>query len=251
VSSAGSGASGERVQPADSSFLGVEEGYERWAASYDRTPNPLIAREERYLEPLIDGLAGKSVLDLACGTGRWLEKSLTKQVRLGVGLDRSEAMLCAARNKRSLQGKLIQADCLNLPLRTASFDFVICSFALGHIREFEKAIGELARVLKAEGEVLVSDLHPGAYERGWRTGFRDARSAAQIEAFPRSCEEIIETFQAAAMECLGCESLCLEEPERSIFVRANKLQVFREVSRVPTVLVCRFQRRGGNFREHT
>lgn len=237
-----SGVSDKRVQQPAPLLLGVREGYERWAASYDRTPNPLIAREERYLEPFMSCMQGSSVLDLACGTGRWLEKALTKEVRFGAGVDLSRGMLSIARNKPSLQGKLVRADCLNLPFPSAVFDFVICSFALGHIREVQRIVGELARVTKMGGEAFVSDLHPQAYAQGWRTGFRDAHSAAQIETFPRSCQQIVEIFAEKEMDCLACESLFLGDPELSIFAAANKHQVFAELCRVPAVLVCRFRR---------
>ncbi len=242
MSSASAARRNERAEQADPLPLGVKEGYERWAASYDRTPNPVIAREERHLEPLISGMQGKSVLDLACGTGRWLEKVMRKRVRLGVGVDSSDAMLCVARDKHSLQRKLIRADCLRLPFRSAVFDFVICSFALGHIKELPKVVSELARVTKIGGEAIVSDLHPQAYARGWRTGFRDACSSAEIETFPHSREEIIQGFAAGGMECLTCEALCLGDPERPIFATANKQHLFSEVSGVAAVLVCRFKK---------
>ena len=53
--------------------VSAAEGYERWAPIYDDAPNPLLAREERYLLPLLIDLGDKAILDLACGTGRWLE----------------------------------------------------------------------------------------------------------------------------------------------------------------------------------
>ena len=59
---------------ADSSVVPMAEGYQRWALTYDDDPNPLLAREERHLLPLLAALHGKRILDLACGTGRWLEK---------------------------------------------------------------------------------------------------------------------------------------------------------------------------------
>jgi ubiquinone/menaquinone biosynthesis C-methylase UbiE len=237
------------MQPADSLWLGVKDGYERWAATYDRTPNPVIAREERYFEPFIRSLEGNRVLDLACGTGRWLEKALAKGVRLGAGVDWSPAMLRVAGKKRSLQGKLIRADCLSLPFRSAVFDFVICSFALGHVRELQNAARELARVTQPKGEIFVSDLHPEASARGWRTGFREAALSVEIEAFRRSRQEMIATFQAEGMDCVACESLSLGDPERPIFVAAHRLARFVEASGVPAVLVCRFRRQTQQTRE--
>ena len=64
-----------RVYPTSALLLGVKEGYERWAPIYDQNPNPVLAREERHIDPLIANMQGKNVLDLACGTGRWLEKA--------------------------------------------------------------------------------------------------------------------------------------------------------------------------------
>src|SRR5438093_9518271 len=64
-----------------------EEGYELWAPAYDRDPNHLLALEERTLKPLLPDLTGQQVLDLGCGTGRWLELLLDLAARRAVGVD--------------------------------------------------------------------------------------------------------------------------------------------------------------------
>lgn len=224
-------------------LLGVEEGYKRWAPSYDRALNPVVAREERYVESLFLNVRGKKVLDLACGTGRWLERLLGGGARCGAGVDVSSAMLRIADTKSSVRGKLVRSDCLDLPFTSSVFDFGICSFAIGHIRDLPRMGREFARVMEPGGEVLVSDLHPEAYARGWRTGFRDDHSAVQIEARGRVPEEIVGVFQAEGFECLAQVSLCLGEAERHIFIRAKKEEMFDQISRVPAVLFCRFRRR--------
>ena len=229
--------------PTSTLLLGVKEGYERWAHSYDESPNPVLAREERYIEPLIADVQGKNLLDLACGTGRWLQKALARGVDCGVGVDCSDAMLQVARTKPSVQARLIRADCLSLPFPSRCFDLLICSFALAHIADLLKMLRECARVMKPHGEVIISDLHPQAFARGWRTGFRDSGSAVHIEAFPRPAEDTIRAFHAAGLECIACESLFIGEPERRIFVLANKEDEFAGASQVPAVLVCRFAAR--------
>src|SRR5580704_5707061 len=99
----------------DSCLVPVAEGYERWAPTYDHVPNPLLAREERYLLPLLTDLTGKVVFDVACGTGRWLERLVALGSATGVGIDRSAAMLRVARNKSAIRQRLVEGDCENLP----------------------------------------------------------------------------------------------------------------------------------------
>lgn len=225
-----------------SRLVRVAEGYELWAPVYDHCPNPLLACEERHLLPLFGDLQHKRILDLACGTGRWLEKLMTHGGKSGVGVDSSAAMLRVAAQKAAIIGRLARSACERLPFRTALFDLVLCSFTAGHIEDLESIVLELARVTKPSADVFVTDLHPEAYARGWRVGFRDHGLAVQIEMRPRVTKEIIEAFDSGGFECLREESLYLSDPEESIFVRAGKAQSFMEACTVPAVLVCHFRR---------
>ena len=236
-------ASGHERSTGDA-FVPVDavEGYERWAPTYDRAPNPLLAREERYLLPFLTDLGSKSVLDLACGTGRWLERLMSQGSKSGVGVDRSIAMLRVAGRKSEIRQRLVEAACEDLPFASAAFDLAICSFALGHIGDLEAIVRELARVTRPGADVFVSDLHPEAYARGWRVGFRDGPSAVQIEMRSRSAEEIIQAFSSRGFECRTHVSLWLGEPEEMFFAQAGKSHSFVESCRPPAVLACHFRR---------
>jgi ubiquinone/menaquinone biosynthesis C-methylase UbiE len=221
--------------------VSVQEGYERWAPTYDYALNPLLNLEERKLTALLPDLRGKRILDLACGTGRWLEKFSAQGARLEVGVDSSAAMLGIAGKKAEIRGQLARADCLRLPFRSSVFDLVVCSFALGHIRDLGVMVRELAQVTERGADVFVSDLHAEAYARGWRTGFRDSCGPTQIEIVPRTAEEVILAFFSAGFECLTHVPLCLGEPEKSLFAQAGKSHLFSRACQVPAVLVCHFR----------
>ena len=218
------------------------EAYERWAPIYDHAPNPLLAREERYLLPLFVDLHRKRILDLGCGTGRWLETLIARGARAGVGIDCSSAMLRVARKKNAITTRLARADCESLPFRTAVFDLAICSFAQGHIRDLGSMVRELARVTKTGADVFVSDLHPEAYARGWRAGFRDGIAAVQIEMLPHAAETTDHVFCSNGFESLTHVPLWLGDPEKPIFARAGKSHAFVEACQLPAVLVCHFKR---------
>ena len=228
--------------PAGSRSVSAAEGYERWAPAYDWEPNPLLAREERHLLPLLRNLQSKRVLDLACGTGRWLERLMTQGCASGVGIDRSAGMLRVAGEKCAITGRLARAACESLPFCGTVFDLAILSFALGHISDLGSMIRDLARVTKPEADLFVSDLHPDAYDRGWRVGFRDQSSAVQIETFSRATEEILRQFCSHGFECVTQATLWLEEPEKPIFVRAGKADRFAQACQSPAVLVLHFRR---------
>ena len=228
--------------PREICLLGVRDGYERWAPLYDGGANPLLAREERYLSTWISGLRGKAALDLACGTGRWLEP-MTQAGASAVGVDISTGMLKMARSKPACCNFLVRARCECLPFSTAAFDAVICSFALGHVRDLTPLAQELARVTRPGASVVISDLHSEAQQNGWRVAFREGRGAVEIKTWSRSPDEIRETIDDAGFTCQAQETLFLGEPERECFVRAGKLASFAQACSVPAVLVLRLRRR--------
>ena len=224
------------------SRVSVDEGYARWAATYDQTPNPLLALEERYLLPLLPNIAGKRVLDLACGTGRWLEKLSTAGPVLGVGIDLSPAMLDVAREKSAIRARLARADCLNLPFKDSVFDLAICSFALEHMGDLNRFAIETCRVLQEAADLLITELHPTAYAAGWRTGFRDQEGAVQIESTSHSEAELVALFNGAGFSLVQALECFVGEPERSIFALAGKERFFDAARMVPAITVLHFRR---------
>jgi ubiquinone/menaquinone biosynthesis C-methylase UbiE len=223
----------------------VEEGYGRWAATYDQDPNPLLAREERHLLPLIAGSPGKQVLDIACGTGRWLKRLSERGGSFG--LDSSSAMLQIARDKSAWPNRLARGNCEQLPFRDRAFDLAVCSFALAHLSDLKSTAEELARVLQPGSNLFVSDLHPEAIAHGWRVGFRDGSALLEIDASVHAADNVIQSFRHEGFSCVTEEPLWLGEPEKTIFERSGKSSYFREACEIPAVIVFHFRRTGSSF----
>lgn len=90
------------------------------------------------LQYIVDNIAGKSVLDAACGRGALLRKIRDKHP--GLSLHGSDLV------EYESDFPYTQADLCSLPFADNSFDTVICTHALEHIRDHKKALGELLRV---------------------------------------------------------------------------------------------------------
>ena len=224
----------------------VAEGYERWAAFYDDSPNPLLAREERYLAPLLGDVRKRTILDLACGTGRWMARLANGGAESCVGIDFSGAMLEAATRKPSVEGHVVRGTCESLPFKEDIFHLAICSFALGHFAEVGSFTAEMSRVCKSGADVFITDLHPSAHEMGWRVGFRDQTATAiEIENDPRNPEEIRAAFSDQGFTLMRWESLWLEESERAIFARAGRGDRFEKACSVPAIITFQFRKSDG------
>ena len=167
---------------------------------------------------------------------------MTAGASSGAGVDFSPAMLAAAKGKPAARGRVVQADCRAIPFANAVFDLVVCSFAVGHFPDLRRAAREVTRVAAAGADVFVSDLHPLAYAKGWRTGFRDDQGAVDIANSPRSAQELVAAWLSAGFQCVQSAECRLGEPERAIFARAGRAHLFNDACRIPGILILHFQR---------
>lgn len=221
--------------------VGAAEGYDRWAARYDSGLNPLLALEERCLLPLLPALHDLCVLDLACGTGRWIDVLATRGASRLVGVDSSIAMLTVAVSKETCRSRVVRADISYLPLTAEQFDFAICSFAAGHVSDIESFARECRRVLKAKATLWISDVHPEAHKAGWRTGFRDQGGRVEIETVTRTAEELVSAFHEAGFQSAEFDQFAFGPEEETIFLRNGRSRGFQEACRIPAILMCKFR----------
>lgn len=103
---------------------------------------------------------GDKVLDIAGGTGD-LARAFARQVGAGglvVHTDINEAMLRTGRDRLLDEGLALPTticDAETLPFADASFDLVSVAFGLRNMTHKERALAEMARVLRPGGRLLV------------------------------------------------------------------------------------------------
>jgi demethylmenaquinone methyltransferase / 2-methoxy-6-polyprenyl-1,4-benzoquinol methylase len=99
------------------------------------------------------------VLDLCCGTGD-MTFALQRRMRGGriFGADFSHAMLVRAEAKSGARKiRWIEADALELPFGSASFDLVTAAFGFRNLANYDLGLAEICRVLRPGGEVGILD----------------------------------------------------------------------------------------------
>lgn len=93
------------------------------------------------------------VLDLGCGNG--LSTSHIKG-KFVVGLDLSQTQMIRAKSKFKKTNYVV-GDASKLPFKTNSFDLVVAINLLHHIKNSDKVIDEVYRILKKGGKFLTVD----------------------------------------------------------------------------------------------
>ncbi len=141
----------------------VSAMFDEVAQGYDRTRSILwLGQMGRWGRATAAALAlapGRTVLDVACGTGT-SSVCLAKSGAEVTGCDFSPGMLDVARTRAS-GIEFVFGDALKLPFDDATFDAATISFGLRNVADTHRAISEMRRVVRPGGRLAICEFsHP-------------------------------------------------------------------------------------------
>ncbi len=151
-------------QAADQRVGYIRRLFDESASSYDRINAWMSLRTgDRYRYDALSrtGLCpGQTVLDIACGTGVMAAyaQDLVAPTGIVLALDPSLPMLTEARNRgvRTRIAGVAEA----LPVADASADLISMGYALRHMADLRVGFGEMLRVLRPGGRLLILEMVP-------------------------------------------------------------------------------------------
>jgi len=170
----------------------VARTYARWAPVYDMTFG-FVLKAARKRAVALANQSGGQVLEVGVGTGLALPL-YGKDVAV-TGFDFSGEMLEKARERVAKQGltqvkSLLKMDARHIEFPDASFDQIVAMHVLSVVPEPERVMGEIERVLKPGGRVIIVGhfadgggllgwferlLKPFANRIGWHSDFERAQ----------------------------------------------------------------------------
>jgi len=108
----------------------------------------------------------KDVLDIACGEGYGTAAlALVARTAVGVDLD-PESVRHASARYMAMNVAFRVGDCTQIPAAEASFDLAVSFETIEHLTEQERMLGELKRVLRPEGMLVISSPNKLVYSDG-------------------------------------------------------------------------------------
>jgi ubiquinone/menaquinone biosynthesis C-methylase UbiE len=132
--------------------------YTDLAPTYDSRWSKYIDASLRLTLELTPESRAGPVLDVACGTGKFLE-ILAQQPRRAnlVGIDIVAAMLDEARKRMGRDATLLRCDASELPFADSTFQLIVSTNALHYFSEAEIALQEMRRVISSGGDLVITD----------------------------------------------------------------------------------------------
>jgi len=128
--------------------------YDAIASAYDRRyQHNDFSGIGRAVTSFVDTKRGARVVEVGCGTGRWLRLLRGRGTRV-VGMDASFGMLSHA------PAPVLQAVAEQLPWPRRSIDRVFCVNAFHHFTDAVSFLGEARRVLRRGGRLMTIGLDP-------------------------------------------------------------------------------------------
>lgn len=174
--------------------------YDALAPTYNQrfandTDHPATARA---LANLARDLSAQAILEVGCGTGRWLAEIRSVAGRC-YGLDPSKGMLAQA-SSRNAPVWLIRGRGESLPFPDATFDLVYCVNAIHHMDGQQTFIHEARRVLRDGGALAVIGMDPHQQRETWYVyAYFPGTYESDLARFP-SWETVIDWMRAAGFQ---------------------------------------------------
>jgi SAM-dependent methyltransferase len=110
----------------------------------------------------LPSLKNKNVLDIGCASGFYTEYALNKGANV-TAVDISKIMIDRLAEK--IKSPRLTLHCADIAqpmpfLESDTFDCIICSLVLHYIKDWEKPLAEIYRVMKKGGRLVISTHHP-------------------------------------------------------------------------------------------
>jgi len=173
-----------------------------------RSRNPLVryihTKRLEIVKALVTGNKGK-LLDCGCGEGHLLQEVGGEKY----GIDSSHFALTKAR-ERNPDAEILKGDLTHLPFDDSSFDMVICSEVLEHIRDYRSAVSEIIRITKKAGRMVITVPN----ERNWTFG------RLAMLRFPVKLKDHLNSFTPSQLiKMFG------SEPKQAKYIPFNLFQI--------------------------
>ncbi len=225
-----------------SQLLPSAEAYKMWSSFYDNQPeNAVLFLEEKLFTEMISQtlIENKIILDIGCGTGRHWSELLNHRPSKLSGTDSSPEMLDKLKLKFPDAEVFISLNNSLADFKDSSFNLIISTLTIGHIKEIENFFEQWDRVLQTGGEVFITDFHPEAFASGMKRTFMFQENLFEVKNYLHTQDFMKSIFSGLNWEIISVYNAVIDDEVRHLFEKQNYMDVYNKSKGKPLILGLR------------
>jgi ubiquinone/menaquinone biosynthesis C-methylase UbiE len=225
---------------------GSVEAYDIWSVNYDDQPgNLMLDLDDTLFSDLLRGLnlAKKKVADIGCGTGRHWDKLLKHKPKSLTGFDVSAGMLKRLEQKFPEAQTYQITDNLFADVHDQSYDVIISTLTIAHIKNIEEALQAWCRILKPGGDIIITDFHPSTLAYGGKRTFKHHNKQIVVQNYVHQLSDIKEIMLNNNCTLIAHEEVKIDEKVKHYYANQNALHVYESYKGFPIIYGLHFKKK--------
>jgi ubiquinone/menaquinone biosynthesis C-methylase UbiE len=223
----------------------VVEAYDIWAKNYDAQPgNLMLDLDEVLFANLLRNVdvTDKAVADIGCGTGRHWNKIFEKSPAALTGFDVSPGMLDQLKKKYPQANTHVITDNHFAAIDDHTYDVILSTLTVAHIKNIEEALNAWCRVLKTKGDIIITDFHPNALASGGKRTFRHKKKHIAVQNYVHSIDAIKNILRKNGFYIFTEQGKKVDETVKHYYEQQNALHVYDKFKDFPIIYGIHFRR---------
>lgn len=216
----------------------VVEAYDIWSGSYDAQPgNLMLDLDSVIFSSLIKDvkIQNKRIADIGCGTGRHWQLLYDKSPVVLTGYDVSAGMLNQLRKKFPTAITRHVTNNLLTDVPAASVHCIISTLTIAHIENINEAISSWARILKEDGDLIITDFHPAILSAGGKRSFSHAKKSYTVLNYVHPINELKSILKNNGFKVMKHEERFVDESVRSYYEQQNAMAIYEKFKGMPVI----------------
>lgn len=218
--------------------------YDIWSENYDNQPgNLMLDLDEIIFSRMLarTDIKGKKVADIGCGTGRHWPKIMQRQPLELAGFDVSSGMLSKLKQKFP-EYETHQIINNRMPnVSTDAFDVVVSTLTMAHIKNLDDALLNWCRIVKNNGDILITDFHPDALANGGQRTFKHGNGHIAVRNFVHRLDEIEAVLGSKKWKVIHREQIVIDATLKHYYESNNALHVYDKFKGMPIIYGLHFK----------
>lgn len=210
---------------------GSDKAYDLLAENFDARPgNLMLDMDEEVFSGLLHSLdiRNKRVADIGCGTGRHWKKIFLRNPLTLTGFDISSGILNRLQAKFPVAYTSRITDNLFSTTADDTYDVIISTLTVAHIKNIEEALKAWCRILKDNGDIIITDFHPDALAFAGKNTFKQCVRQIEVQNYVHYIHDVEKILVRNGFYVVKRAEKIVDEWAKHYYVAKNALPVYEK-----------------------